>query len=266
MEAEMPTEQKRLVALTKHIEAYLNEVPLAWEAYLKEKSKGMEQKKAESAAMRSVYPGDNNTGVRLKTWKKHKLWPEAATAEIRESRETFSASLSEGIEEDEAELRVVKTVLKDYPHPAEALEIWKRCGVWSAEPIRQTGAYREEPSKSEESLGDTEAASSTTKSRRSQASPSTSKDTPGTSQADFGLSREEVVSQLRAVLARIDIDERKWWGKATGKAPKGEKLEPIGGKISPEVVAQVKNLGGRISHHLEKALKLYLMILGASER
>jgi hypothetical protein len=120
---------------------------------------------------------------------------------------------------------------------------------------------------SKDHLGDSEPASGKTeKKRKPQDRPRTSQDISGRSQDDSGLSREKVVSQLRALLAEIDIDDRKWWGKATGKAPKGEKLEPIGGKISPEVVAQVKNLGGRISHHLEKALKLYLMILGASER
>ncbi len=35
--------------------------------------------------MRSVYPGDNNIGVRLKTWKKHKFWPEDATEEIEKT-------------------------------------------------------------------------------------------------------------------------------------------------------------------------------------
>ncbi|HTY24930.1 MAG TPA: hypothetical protein VMC85_17500 [Desulfomonilaceae bacterium] len=69
----MPTKQGRLVALTKHIAAYVEEVPRAWDAYLKEKDKGTEQGRAERAAMRSVHPGDNNTGVRLDTWKKHKL-------------------------------------------------------------------------------------------------------------------------------------------------------------------------------------------------
>ena len=263
----MPTKQGRLIALTKHIDAYVKEVSLAWEVYLNQKSLGTEQEKAESVAMRSVYPGDNNTGVLLKTWKKHKLWPEAATAEIKEAWQTFQTSLSEGIEQNEAEAEAVKRVLKDSPHPTEALEIWKRCGVWSAESARPTEEYRDEPSMSRDHLGDSEPASGKTeKKRKPQDRPRTSQDIPGRSQDDSGLSREDVESQLRAVLARIDIDERKWWGKATGKAPKGEKLEPIGGKISPEVVAQVKNLGGRISHHLEKALKLYLMILGASER
>ncbi len=262
----MPPKKGRLIALTQKIAAYVREVPLAWEAYLKEKSKGMEPTKAESAAMRSVYPGDNNIGVRLKTWKKHKFWPEDAGGEIRESWEIFNASLSEGIEQDKAESEAVKTVLQDYPHPTEALEIWKRCGVWSAEPAHPTEEYREEPSKSKKEPGVSKTTSRMTKDRKPQDGPRTSQDIPSMSQEDFGLSKEDIFAQLRTMLAEIDIDERKWWGKATGKAPRGEKLEPIGGKISPEVVAQVKNLGGRISHHLERALKLYLMVLRSSER
>ena len=113
--------------------------------------------------MRSVYPGDKNFGVRLNTWKKHKFWPEAATAEIRETWETFSASFSEGIEQDKAELEAVKTVLNDYPHASEALDIWKRCGVWSAESVGHSeedsdvpGMSKAQPSGSEATSGMTD--------------------------------------------------------------------------------------------------------------
>jgi hypothetical protein len=263
----MPAKQGRLIALTQKIDAYVKEVPLAWEAYLKEKSNGVEQKKAESAAMRSVYPGDNNIGVRLKTWKKHKFWPEDATEEIEKTLESFKASLSEGIEQDEAESEAVKTVLQDYPHPAEALEIWKRCGVWSAESVRHTEEHQEEPSQSTNRPSSSEANSRMTGRRKQPKDrPRTSKDTPGTSQADFGLSREEIMAQLRALLAEITVEERKWFGKATGKAPEEDKFLQIGAKLPPELVLEFKNLPGRYAHHLERALKLYLMVLGSADR
>jgi hypothetical protein len=263
----MPDKLGRLIALTKRIDAYVKEVPLAWEVYVKEKSKGTEQEKAESVAMRSVYPGDNNTGVRLKTWKKHKFWPDAATAEIRESWESFQTSLSEGMGQDKAELDAVKIVLKDYPHPTEALKIWKRCGVWSAESVRHTEEYLEEPSKSKARPSVSEAASRMTeKDRRTQDNPRTPKDIPDMSQADSGTTREEIMAQLRALLAEIPVEERKWFGKATGKAPEEDKFLQIGAKLPPEVVLEIRSLPGRIAHHLERALKLYLMVLMSAER
>lgn len=263
----MPAKQGRLIALTKRIDAYLKEVPLAWEVYVKEKSSGTEQGRAESIALRSVYPGDHNFGVKLNTWKKHKFWPEAATVEIKEGWETFSAFLSEGIEQDEAESEAVKTVLQDYPHSAEALEIWKICGVWSAESVRHTEDYSEEPSMSKDHPRDSEASSRMTEEeRKPQDRPRTSQDTLGMSHADFGITREEIMAQLRALLAEITVEERKWFGKATGKAPEEEKFLQIGAKLPPDLVMQFKNLPGRYAHHIEKALKLYLMILGSSER
>ncbi len=262
----MPSKKGKLVALTKHIAAYVQEVPSAWDAYLKEKSKGTEQGKAERAALRSVYPGDQNVGVRLSTWKRHKFWPEAATAEIKEAWETFSASLSEGIEQDTAELEALTTALKDYPHPAEALEIWKRCGVWRAEPARPTEEHREEPSLSTDDPGTSGYSSRRSGRSKSQDRPRTSQDIPGMSQADFGITSEEIMAQLRAMLAETTIEERKWFGKATGKAPEEEKFLQIGAKLPPDLVMQFKNLPGRYAHHIEKALKLYLMILGSSER
>lgn len=261
----MPSKKGKLVALTKHIAAYVQEIPLAWEVYLTEKAKGTEQKKAEGVALRSVYPGDNNIGVRLNTWKKHKFWPEAATAEIKEAWETFSASLSEGIEQDTAELEALKTALKDYPHPTEALEIWKRCGVWSAEPAHPTEEHREEPSLSEDYPGTSGYSSRRSERSKSQGRPRTPKDSPGMSQTSSGISREEIMAQLRALLAEITVEERKWFGKATGKAPEEDKFLQIGAKLPPELVMEFKSLPGRYAHHLERALKLYLMVLMSTE-
>lgn len=86
------------------------------------------------------------------------------------------------------------------------------------------------------------------------------------SQDTFRLSREDVMSQLRALLAEIPIEERKWFGKATGKAPEEEKFLQIGAKLPPDLVMEFKSLPARYAHHLEWALKLYLMILRSAER
>ena len=236
----MPSKKGGLVALRKHIAAYVEEVPRAWDAYLREKDKGIEQRKAERAALRSVYPGDQNIGARLNTWKKHKFWAEAAGEEINKTLKVYSAMVSQGTQPAKAESDAVKTVLKDYPHATEALEIWKRCGVWATESSRFTEA--------------------------NQVKRRMAREIPGMPQADFGITREEIMAQLRALLAEIDIQERKWWGKATGKAPEGEKLEPIGAKLPPDLVLEIKNLPGRMAHHLERALKLYLMVLRSAKR
>ncbi len=263
----MPTKKGSLLALTKHIAAYIEEVPLAWNAYLKEKSKGTEQGKAERAALRSVYPGDQNIGVKLDTWKRHKFWPEAAGEQINKTLEVYSAMVSKGIAQDKAESEAVEIVLKDYPHASEALEIWRRCGVWLTESSRFAEAYQVKPRMSKDVPGISETASTRAgEKRKLQDRPRTSWDVPGMSQSDVKLTRDECMAQLRALLAEIDIQERKWWGKATGKAPEGEKLEPIGAKLPPELVLDIKSLGGRIAHHLERALKLYLMVLRSTER
>ncbi len=262
----MPSKKGKLVALTKHIDAYVKEVPLAWDAYLAEKDKGTEQGKAERAALRSIYPGDQNIGVRLDTWKRHKFWPESAGEEINKTLEIYRTRASKGGEQDKAESEAVKTVLKDHPHASEALEIWKRCGVWSAESGRHTEDYQDEPSMSRDSPGLSESASGNTKERKPEGRPRTSQDIPDMSQDDLGITREEIMAQLRALLADITVEERKWFGKATGKAPEEDKFLPIGAKLPPELVLQFKNLPGRYAHHLERALKLYLMVLMSAER
>ena len=263
----MPSKKGRLVALTKHIAAYVEEVPRAWDAYLKEKDKGTEQGKAEKAALRSVYPGDTNIGVRLDTWKKHNFWPESATEEIDETLEVYSAMASKGIAQDKAESEAVKIVLKDYPHASEALEIWKRCGVWLTESSRFAEANQVKLRMSKDVPGISEAVSTRAgKKRKPQDRPRTSRDIPGMSQDDVRLTGEEIMAQMRALLAEIPVEERKWFGKATGKAPEEDKFLPIGAKLPPDLVLEIKNLPGRIAHHLERALKLYLMVLMSAER
>jgi len=263
----MPSKKGRLVALTKYIAVYVEEVPRAWDAYLKEKGKGTEQGKAERAALRSVYPGDQNIGVKLNTWKKHKFWPDAARDEIDQTLKVYSAMASKGIAQDKAESESVKTVLKDYPHASETLEIWKRCGVWATESPRFTGKNQVKPRMSKDVPGISEAASTRAGGKKKPKDrPSTSQDIPGMSQDDARLSEDEFVAQMRALLAGIDIEERKWWGKATGKAPDEEKFEQIGAKLPPDLVLEIKSLPGRHAHHLERALKLYLMVLRSAER
>ncbi len=263
----MPSKKGKLVALTKNIAAYVEEVPRAWDAYQKEKDKGTEQGKAERAALRSVYPRDTNIGVRLDTWKKHKFWPESATEEIKKTLEVYNAMLSKGIEQDKAESEGVETGLKDYPHASEALEIWKRCGVWLTESSRFAEANQVKPRMSRNVLGISEAASTMAgKKRKPQDRPRTSQDIPTMSESDLGLTKEEIMAHMRELLAGIDIEERKWWGKATGKAPYEEKFEQIGARLPPELVSEIKSLPGRHAHHLERALKLYLMVLMSAER
>jgi hypothetical protein len=102
--------------------------------------------------------------------------------------------------------------------------------------------------------------------RKPQDRPRTSRDMPGMSQADFGITREEIMAQLRALLAEITVEERKWFGKATGKAPEEDKFLPIGAKLPPDLVLEFRDLPGRYAHHLERALKLYLMVLRSADR
>ncbi len=262
----MPSKKGRLVALTKHIAAYVEEIPRAWDAYLKEKDKGTEQGKAERAALRSVYPGDQNIGVRLNTWEKHKFWAEAAGDEINKTLEVYSAMASKGIEQDEAESEAVKTILENYPHAPEALEIWKRCGVWGTESSRFTETNQAKPRTYQGEPGPPVYSSRRSDRSKPQDRPRTTQDIPGSPQPDLGLTRDEIMAQMRALLAEIPVEERKWFGKATGKAPEEDKFLPIGAKLPPDLVLEIKNLPGRIAHHLERAMKLYLMVLMSAER
>jgi hypothetical protein len=79
---------------------------------------------------------------------------------------------------------------------------------------------------------------------------------------------DEVISKGRALMVAKDIlDNEIKVGRIeewTGQGRKGtQNLQMLGAKLPNDLVAEIKALGGKITDHVEKALKLYLRVLKA---
>jgi len=73
----------------------------------------------------------------------------------------------------------------------------------------------------------------------------------------------EALKKVKQVLmTRIDIDEREWTGPGRTAA---HRFVQVGGKLPPELVGKIKVMGGRFMHHVERALKLYLLVLNEGQ-
>ena len=80
-----------------------------------------------------------------------------------------------------------------------------------------------------------------------------------------GISRAQELSEAQSILHAkeilmrdIDVAERPTTAKGR---PSTLKTVMIAGRFPAELVAELEALGGRKSHHLEKALKLYLKMV-----
>lgn len=71
------------------------------------------------------------------------------------------------------------------------------------------------------------------------------------------------MKHVRDFLEReLHIQERLW----TGYGSRGKNnLKKIEGKIPAELVEEIRSLRGPVTHHLERAIRLYLLILNADE-
>ena len=85
---------------------------------------------------------------------------------------------------------------------------------------------------------------------------------PETDEPDWGLVEMQI---LEGLLSAADVEDREWYGPGTGKAPESKKLQQLGGRFPPDLVKMFKDmqaqLGGRTTHHMERALKIYLEML-----
>lgn len=86
---------------------------------------------------------------------------------------------------------------------------------------------------------------------------------PGQPQSvpDGGVTKSALLLLMNKYLTdNIHIKERHW----TGAGARGlNKLRKIEGKIPEELVEEVRSLKGPVTHHLERAVRLYLDVLKA---
>lgn len=73
----------------------------------------------------------------------------------------------------------------------------------------------------------------------------------------------EAFKKVKQVLmSRINIDEREWTGPGRIAT---HRFVQVGGKLPPELVERIKVMGGRFMHHVERSLKLYILVLNEGQ-
>jgi hypothetical protein len=75
-------------------------------------------------------------------------------------------------------------------------------------------------------------------------------------------SKEHQIKNAQALLGEISIEPRTFTGP--GKRSQIE-MEMLCGKIPKAVVTQFRGLSGAVSHNMERALKLFLLLQGENK-
>lgn len=145
-----------------------------------------------------------------------------------------------------------KALLEIFPQDsnrARRLKVWKEKGLW---PIPKTEL---------EKLYDVEhSITAETSPQRLQ-----SDKTPSLSDVDIVercLPKESFEKRAREILDNIETKKYEWTGK--GKV-KENKTAILAGRMPLDLVQGIKALEGKVTDHMEKALRLYLKIVKAGE-
>jgi hypothetical protein len=78
------------------------------------------------------------------------------------------------------------------------------------------------------------------------------------------LSEREILESVRKILDKIEIRKREWTG-GRKKRYSPLKTKVIAARIPVELLNQIHEFKGTDTYYLEKALRLYVLILGANK-
>ncbi len=161
--------------------------------------------------------------------------------------ELYHDNLRSGMDEttaiNQALRKVLPTGTKGSDNRPRELEQWKKYNLW--------------PPPEVEGPADVGVSPQSTAPPSDEAPPATT-DKQRVSRAQV-LSEAQIILQAKEILMRdIDVAERPTTAKGR---PSTLRTTMIAGRFPNELVNELEALGGRKSHHLEKALKLYLKLI-----
>jgi len=77
------------------------------------------------------------------------------------------------------------------------------------------------------------------------------------------LPEQEILQSVRKILAKIEVHHKEWTG---GRMKKYStvKTRVFAGRLPVDLINQIHQFKGSNTYHMEKALRLYVKVMGAS--
>lgn len=158
-----------------------------------------------------------------------------------------------------AELKAVKMLYPADKNSSTTLSVWKKYGLWPPEAQEKAALNNKNGltvvnggNAGQRKLG---------LSALLKASAATPPATPSISPE---LSEDEILQGVRKILDKIEVHHKEWTG---GRLKKYSTLKTkvFAGRLPVDLINEINKLRGSHTFHLERALRLYVKVMGAKD-
>ncbi len=171
----------------------------------------------------------------------------------------YQREIEKGIDPRKAELQAVKRVYPGDKNSSTTLNIWKKYGLWPVtEEMLSSAIFGEEHSRNQNRNGLSVISGRGAKKLRKLKDPSEN----GYIESD--LSEKEILQGMRKILDTIQVHHKEWTG---GRMKKYSmiKTRVFAGRLPVDLLNEIHRFKGSNTYHLERALRLYVRVMGAKE-
>jgi hypothetical protein len=169
----------------------------------------------------------------------------------------YQREIQKGTDTRRAELRAVKAVYPGDKNSSSTLRTWKTNGLWPPSEIQKESA----PSNKN---GFTVIKGGNAGQRKLGLSDLTKVSRSGCSPDSPELSEAAVLQRVRVILDKIETRKKEWTGGRNQKYST-VKTKVFAGRLPVDLLNEVHRFKGSNTYHLERALRLYVKVMGAKD-
>jgi len=163
----------------------------------------------------------------------------------------YQRELERGADPRQAELRAAKKVYPGDRNSSTTLRIWQEYGLWPpSEEILNGGDIGKDESRHQGKNGLKVITGAGRKVRRLMDSSE--------------ISEKEILQMVREILDKIEVHHKEWSGGRTRKYST-IKTRVLAGRLPVDLLNEIHRFKGSNTYHLERALRLYVKVMKASD-
>jgi hypothetical protein len=175
---------------------------------------------------------------------------------------SYQEELGRGEDTHKAELKAVKAAYPGDRNSSTILKMWKQYGLWPP-PAELIEARESETDKGKESRNQMEPHLTLIPGNGNKKRKILRERSDGTV-SKRGLSEEEILRQVKAILEAIEVHHKEWTG-GRRKKYSTTKTRVVAGRLPTDLINEIHKFDGSNTYHLERALRLYVKVMGMKE-
>jgi hypothetical protein len=170
----------------------------------------------------------------------------------------YQREIEKGIDPRKAELKAVKRVYPGDKNSSTTLSVWKKYGLWpvTAEML-SCGIFGEEDSRNQKNVLTVIPGGGSKKIK-------SLKEHSEKGYRESELSERVILQGVRKILEKIEVHHREWTGGRNRKYSTF-KTRVIADRLPVDLLNEIHRFKGSNTYHLERALRLYVKVMGAKD-